>query len=80
MPKSDREMFFTSLKFFRGIMCSNKYSIKQKDDAFYGLCQDYFRLDIKKEDWSHFISIANEWGRRKAYELIYSKEDSDDEK
>jgi len=68
---TDKEMFNTSWKFFREIMCSNKYTIAEKDTAYENLAQDYLRLDIKETEETFFWSITKEWGMRKAYELTH---------
>lgn len=65
-----QKQFMTSLEFFREVMCSKKYTVKQKDNYFENLCQDYMRCDINENDKLWFRATMNEWERRRVYELF----------
>lgn len=63
-----REMFITSYHHFRRVMCSTKYTVAQKDDAFDGLTEDYFRCDLTDSDKKIFVATVEEWVIRKGWE------------
>ena len=63
----DRELFLTSLKFFRKVMCSTECNIEQKDQYYENLCQDYFRCDLTESDKFNFECITTEWEMRRDY-------------
>jgi len=69
-----REHFITSINHFRDIMCSNKYTLDHKDQAFDSLCQDYLRCKLDPRDIMHMESMTDEWTRRRYYELCASLE------
>ena len=50
LMKFPRDMTNISLHHFRRVMCSNKYTVEQKDTAFEGLTQDYFRCELEDPD------------------------------
>ena len=68
MRRPPRDMFHISLRHFRRIMCSTKYTLEQKDSAFDGLAEDYFRCDLEDKDIKFFEVIVKEWSRRREYE------------
>jgi len=59
------EMFLTSLHHFRQIMCSTKYTLEQKDEAFGALCQDYIRCNLSSRLITAFVATEMEWAMRR---------------
>jgi len=69
VSKFPREMFAVSYLHFRDVMCSNKYTLEQKDSAFEGLAEDYFRCDLEDGDVAAFVAATEEWSIRRGYEV-----------
>lgn len=71
MYKHSKEMFVTSLHYFRSVMCSTKYTLRQKDGTFASLCQDYLRCELPQNLKTAFVAVMEEWSRRRGYEDQY---------
>lgn len=70
LMKQERGRLMESMNHFRKIMCSTKYSLGQKDDAFEDLATDFLRTLYKTEnDRLLFEAICIEWEKRRLYEL-----------
>jgi len=69
VSKFPRDMFVISYHHFRRVMCSNKYTLEQKDSAFESLAQDYIRCDLEDDDVTSFVAAAEEWAMRGGYEV-----------
>lgn len=65
-----REMFVTSYRHFRRIMCSTKYTLEQKDSACDSFVQDYFRCKLTDTDIKSFLATMQEWTIRREYEFF----------
>ena len=66
----DRELFLKQLLYFRKIMCSTEYTIKQKKIHFQNLSESYFRCNLTEGDIVLFQATADEFQRRSEYELF----------
>lgn len=64
-------MFIVSLHHFRRVMCSSKYTVEQKDTAFGGLIEDYFRCELEGPDITIFVATEREWSMRRSYEILW---------
>jgi len=64
----DEEMFNISIIHFRNVMCSIKFTVDEKLNAFSNLLQDYFRLKITDSQELYFLSTKSEFERRLVYE------------
>jgi len=62
------EMFVLSYHHFRRIMCSTKYTLEQKDEAWGSLCTDYFRCELTQVHIKAFAATEREWSMRRGYE------------
>jgi hypothetical protein len=65
-----RELFFAQLEHFRKIMCSTAFTLERKDKEFECLASAYLRCQLKDEDINIFISMTDEWNRRRLYEEL----------
>ena len=62
--REQERCFFISLNHFRDVMCSTKYTLENKENAFMGLAQDYLRCELTEDDDIFFVSICREWDMR----------------
>lgn len=70
VSKFSREMFAISYSHFRKVMCSNKYTLEQKDNVFTGLAQDYIRCNLEDGDMVAFVALEKEWSMRRVWEEL----------
>ena len=73
--KIDYAYLIKELMQFRGIMCSTKFTLEQKDDAYNGLIYAYLHHDIpagKDRDAAITLFQATnmEWERRRLFEAF----------
>lgn len=72
----DRDYLEKELMQFRGIMCSNKVTVEQKDDAFNGLIYAYLHHTIPSEENIEdlmvlFRATSIEWERRRLFKEFH---------
>ncbi len=64
----DRELFIKQYHHFREIMCSTKYDLEQKQQAFQDLAQAYLRCKLNPSDITLFKAVSMEFEMRARYE------------
>ena len=74
--KFDLKYIMNELMQFREIMCSTKFTLEQKDNAFNGLVYAYLHHNIPegkdKEQMVVLFQATNmEWERRRLYEVFH---------
>jgi len=75
LMKEERGRLIQSMLHFREIMCSTKYTLEQKDNAFEDLSTDYLRTIYKTDgDRLLFEALMLEWEKRRLYECFGRKE------
>ena len=72
MAKYTQEYLLKEYHAFRDIMCSTKYSIEQKQDAYQGLLFVYVNANLICEDRTIRMmdALDIEFARRISYEII----------
>jgi hypothetical protein len=71
----DMDYYRSEYMKFRGVMCSTKYTVKQKRDAFQGMAWIYLNAKTESEEDKDFLVISfqalfAEFERRMMYEEI----------
>lgn len=66
-----REQYEKDLLKFRGIMCSTKFTVLQKDNALNGLINAWIETRLDQDDSLSHLTRATmiEWTRRREYEV-----------
>lgn len=72
----DYDYLIKQLMLFRNIMCSTKFTVEQKDNAFNGLVYAYLHHNIpigknKNVIITLFEATSIEWERRRLFEVFH---------
>ncbi len=66
----DRELFIQQMLYFRKIMGSTAYTLKQKEKHFENVAYAYLRCKLNEGDAELFIALKEEFDRRSIYEIF----------
>ena len=67
-----RELWLTSYHYFREVIGSTKYALREKDIAFDAFLTDSIRCKLLPSDEVVFQAMVIEWERRRVYEVLKS--------